>query len=111
MTEKSVPVVGLRNRIPRPIGSLRVHKNDAHALIRSSVSLQTYQSRFGIFARASSFLKPRVLIRGVIQNQFGDHPHAALVRRRQESLEILECSITRMHRSVVGDVVAVVAQR
>ena len=34
-----------------------------------------------------------------------------LVRRRQERLEVLQCAVTRMNRSVIRDVVTVVAQR
>src|ERR1700676_2928325 len=75
MAEKSVPVIGLRNGIPGPVGSLCVDKNDSYALI-TSVRLTPYVPvPFGVFAGASRLLKPRVLVRCVIQDHFDDDPY------------------------------------
>src|SRR5208282_1899814 len=89
MAEKSVPVVGLRNGIPGPVGRLCVDKNDPHALI-TSVRLTPYVPiPFGVFAGASCFFKPRVLVRSMIQDHFDDDTYPPIMSRRQECLEIL----------------------
>ena len=52
-----------------------------------------------------------MLIGGVVQNHFHDHAYPALMGGLQEALEIIEIPVTRMHRKIVRDIVAVVAQR
>ncbi len=52
-----------------------------------------------------------MLIRGVIDHQLGDDAHAAAVRLADEALEIGHAAVGGMDVLVVGDVVAVVAQR
>src|SRR5579864_1722644 len=54
MTEKSVPVVSLRNGVPSPIGCLCVAKNDAHSLITSVRITPDVPVPFRVFTRASS---------------------------------------------------------
>ena len=60
---------------------------------------------------AARFLEPRVLIGGVIDHQLRDHPQPALVRGREKRLKIRERSVVRIDVVVIGDVVAVIAQR
>ena len=52
-----------------------------------------------------------MLIGGVVEHHFDDHPYAALVGSLEKRLEVLESAVTRMDRTIIGDVVAVVAQR
>ena len=52
-----------------------------------------------------------MLVRGVVQHHFDDDADSALVRGVQETLEIVQGAVAGMDRGVVGDVVAVVAQR
>ncbi len=111
VAEKAVPVIGFRDRVPRPVGHFRVQKNDAGVLVAVVGVAPHIPIALGIVARAARFLKPRVLVRGVIQHQLDDHPDSALVRGFQERLEIIQLAVIRMDGGVVGDIVAVVAQR
>ena len=52
-----------------------------------------------------------MLVRGVIDDQLGDDAQAAAVRLFEKALEIVEVAVDRIDGAVVGDVVAVVAQR
>ena len=52
-----------------------------------------------------------MLVRGVVDDELGDDPHAALVRFLDQPLDILQIAIGRIDRPIVGDVVAIVAQR
>ena len=58
------------------------------SVYRSSVSDQTYQSRFG--AALARVLEPRVVGRGVVDDEIGDDAHAALVRRLDEPPEVVD---------------------
>ena len=75
-----------------------------------SVSLQTYQLRaleFG--SRAAGALEPVVLVGGVVDDEFGDDPQAALLGFLDEAAEILHRPEIGIDVAVIGDVVAVVA--
>src|ERR1700737_3947083 len=110
MAEKSVPVIGLRNRIPGPVRRLCVDKNDSDALI-TSVRLTPYVPiPFRVFAGASRLFKPGVLVRSMIQDHFDNDTHPPTVSRSQECLEILKRPVARMNRSIIRDVVTVVPQ-
>ena len=52
-----------------------------------------------------------MLVRGVVDDELGDDPHAALVRLGDQPLDVLQIAVGGVHRAIVGDVVAVVAQR
>ena len=52
-----------------------------------------------------------MLVGGVVDDQLGEHADAARVRRVEEALEVVERAVDRVDRRVVGDVVAVVAER
>ncbi len=52
-----------------------------------------------------------MLVGSVVQHQLGDDAQAAPVRLAQKTLEILQRAVRGMNVGVVGDVVAVVAQR
>ena len=52
-----------------------------------------------------------MLIGGVVDDQLDHHLHVPLVRGVEEGLEIVQRSVRRIDVDVVGDVVAVVAQR
>ena len=55
-------------------------------------------------------LEPRVLIRGVIDDEFGDDAQLAAMRLADEGLEVRHPPERRVDVLVIGDVVAVVAQ-
>jgi hypothetical protein len=52
-----------------------------------------------------------MLIGGVVDDQLGDHLQAAAVRLGHEPAKVLQRAVVGMHVAVVGDVIAVVAQR
>ena len=56
-------------------------------------------------------LEPRVLVGGVVDDELGDDLQPAPVRFAHERAEVVARAVVRMHVVVVGDVVAVVAQR
>src|SRR2546422_6044535 len=98
MTEESVPVVGFRNRIPRPVGHLGVDKYDAGTAITSVGFAPDIPVTPGIVLGTPRFLKPGVLIRGVVQHHFDDHPDATFMGTLEELLEIFQCSVGGMNR-------------
>src|SRR5579862_6971593 len=60
---------------------------------------------------AASRLKPRKLIRGMVDHQLRDDAQPAAVRLADEGTEISACAVLRMNVTIVGDVVAVVPAR
>ena len=52
-----------------------------------------------------------MLIAGVVDDQFDHHLHVALMSRVKERLEVVQRSVRRIDIHVVGDVVAIIAQR
>src|SRR5690348_4720963 len=52
-----------------------------------------------------------MLIRSVIQYHFDDDANVPLVGRRQKCFEILQRAVAGVHRAVVRDVIAIIAQR
>ena len=81
------------------------------SLHRVSSSPQTYQSPYGPVGSVAARLEPRVVGRGVVHDEVGDHAHPALVRLVDEVGEVLDVAVVRMDAEEVGDVVAAVAQR
>ena len=61
--------------------------------------------------RATRFLKPRMLVGGVIHHHLDDHPQTAIVRAVQECLEILESAVAGMNGVIIRDVIAIIAKR
>ena len=107
MVEKPVPVVRLRHRVPGPVGSFGVEENDARVgvlLIVVAPHVEIAERRSGR-GRACP-LKPRVLVGGMVDDQLGDHLHAAgmgrlspAARSRPACRSWDECSDSRTHRS------------
>src|SRR5690606_2448965 len=58
-----------------------------------------------------SSLEPGVLVGGVVDDQFGDHPQPALVSLGNEALGIGHVAVVRMHAAILGNVIAIVAPR
>ena len=50
-----------------------------------------------------------MLVGGVVDHQFSDHPHAARMGRRDEPLGIGQRAVIRLHAAIVRDVVAIIA--
>ena len=111
MVEEAVPVVRAGDRVPRPVGDLGVGEDDARVLVeligvRPHVPVALRRVR----ARAR-LLEPRVVARGVVHDEVGDHAHAELVRLVDEAAEVVDDAVVGMHAEEVGDVVAAVLER
>src|SRR5213080_1342448 len=112
MAEEAVPEELLRNRIPSPIGCLRIGKYDA----RPGVSVRIVAPHVPrtlprILWRPPRALEPRMLIRRVIDDELRDDLEPALVRRVEKLLEVLDRAVRGIDGLVRRDVVAIVAQR
>src|SRR5439155_7143636 len=105
----SMPIIGLRERIPGPIGHFCVNKNDPDALVTVIGLTPDVPIALRIVARASRFLKPRMLVRSVVENQLNDDPHPSLVGGGEERLEIFKPAIAWVDGGIVRNVVAIVS--
>jgi hypothetical protein len=90
-----------------------LHAREHHALVPTRRPLlrpdvPVAQRRFRIAPRS---LKPRMLVRSVIDDQVDDHADAALVRLVHELDELAARAVARIDAVEIGDVVAVVAIR
>ena len=110
--KEAVPVVGLGFGIPGPVGFLRVGEDDARVLIflvRVAPHVKFPLGR--TWRRSARPLKPRMLVRRVVDYQLDHHLQSALVSSRKESREIVHRSVHGVDAQVVGYVVAVVLER
>ncbi len=107
-----VPEIGLGDRVPGPVRGLGVEKDDARAgIFLVGVAPHIIIAPHGAgFGRARP-LEPGVLVGGVVDHELGDDADATGVRRRHEAAEVAHGAVGGIDRGVVGDVVAVVAQR
>ena len=112
MTEEAVPVVRLGDRVPGPVRGFGIGEDDARAkvfLVGIAPYIKIALRRAG--RRAARGLKPRVLIGGVVDDQFGDHLEAEAVRLVQHVAKIVEGAELRVHVLIVGNVIAVILER
>src|ERR1700685_2037628 len=98
-----MPIKGFRNRVPRPIGLFRIKEDNAGALVAGVGITPDIPITAGIVRRTSRFLKPRMLIGGVICHKFDNDPDPPLVGRLQKLPEVLQCSIAWMDGVVIRD--------
>ncbi len=108
--EEAVPVVGLSDRVPGPVRGLEVLEDDARigvlaGIVAPHVEVPVAAPR----RRRPRALEPGVLVRGVVDDQLGDHLEVPPVSLPEEDLEVLEIAVGGVDARVVGDVVAVVA--
>ena len=109
---KPVPEILARHRVPGPVGGFGVEKNNPRAVvllvrIRPDIIIPRPGARFGV----PGFLKPRVLVRGVVDHQFGNHPQAARMGLANKALHIAQRPVVRVHPAIVRDVITVIAPR
>ena len=112
VVEEAVPVVGVGDRIPRPVRRLGVREDDPRAVVLAvavapHVEVARRRPRRGL----ACLLEPGMLVRGVVHHQLGDHPEVARMRLAEEAPHVAQRAVRRMHTLVVRDVVAIVAQR
>ena len=108
---KTVPVIGLGNRVPCPVAGFKILENDAGfgvfcRCVAPDIEVSPRTAGFG----PAGALKPGMLIGGVIDHQFRDHFQLPLMRFPKKSLKIAQGAVTRMNGLKVGNVVAVVLQ-
>src|SRR6202007_504728 len=63
-----------------------------------------------ILARAPRLLKPLVLIGGMVEHEFNNYAESTIMRGFQKSFEIFESTVAGMHRVIIRNVVAIIAQ-
>ncbi|MNF64488.1 hypothetical protein D3C84_462210 [compost metagenome] len=107
---ETVPEVLAGDRVPGPVGLFGVEENDAGAVVflivvGPHVEVPRRRSGFGL----ACALEPRVLVGGVVDDQFGDHPQAAFVRLGDETPGIGHGAVVAVYAAVLGDVITVVA--
>ena len=110
--EKAVPVVSLCDLIPRPIGLLGIGKDDAsfrefRIRVRPHVKIAFFRPR----RRMTRGLEPGVLIRGVIDDQLGDHLQPPAMRLADKNTDVVAIAEVGIDVAVVGDIVPVIAHR
>src|SRR5690349_11449472 len=112
MRVEAVPVVRLRERIPRPVRRLVVLEDDARVLVLRRRVAPHVEVALGRAGRgAARALEPRVLARGVVEHELGDHPQPAAVGLLEQPGEVLARAVVLVDVRVVGDVVAAVPER
>ncbi len=109
---EAVPVVGLGDRVPGPVGVLEIAEDDPRLLeLIRRVAPDVEVAPRGARRRAPRAAEPRVLVRGVVDDQLGNDAQAAAVGLAQQEFAIGQAAVDRVDVGVVGDVVAVVLQR
>ncbi len=111
VAEEAVPVVLLGDRVPRPVRLLGVGEDDAGVAVALVGVAPDVVVAVGRRAVGPGRLEPGVLVGGVVHDQVGDHPQAAVVGGVEELLEVVDGAVRGVDAVEVGDVVAVVLQR
>ena len=112
MRVKAMPEIGLPDRVPRPIRFFRIDEDDARFRkfligVAPNIKVAKLGAGFGL----TGALEPGMLIRRMVDDEFGDHPNIAPVRLSNEGPEIGHLAIGRIDVPVVRDVIPVIAQR
>ena len=109
---KPVPVIGLRHLVPRPVRFLGVDEDDAglgEFLVGVAPHIEIARCRPRLCPAGA--LEPGMLVRGMVDDQFRQDAQLAPVGFADEVPEIGHPAVFGIDRAIVGDVVAVVAQR
>ncbi len=112
MAEKAVPVMRLRRAVPGPVRRFRIGENDARARVFVGIVAPHIVVALGrTLRRAPRRLEPGVLVRGVIDDEFGDDLQAAAVCFAHEMAKVIARSVRGEHVGVVRHVVPVIEHR
>ena len=88
MREEAMPVVGLGDRIPGPVGFFGVGEDDARVFVFLVGVAPDVEVALGRSWRSvTRALEPGMLIGGVIDDQLDHHLQAAIVRRVEKALK------------------------
>ena len=109
--EEPVPVVLAADLVVGPVGPLGVDEDDPGVgvlVVGVGPDVEVAERAVRV---AAGGLEPRVLVAGVVHDQVGDDPDAALVRLLDQLDEVADGAELGQDRGEVGDVVAAVLQR
>ena len=109
--EEAVPEVGARLVVPGPVRGLGVGEDDPRVLVAVHGVRPDVPVALGVSGARARLLEPRVVARGVVHDQVGDHADAALVGGLDEVAHVVDRAVVGLDREEVRDVVAAVAQR
>src|SRR5207253_11051807 len=98
MRVETMPVVGFRQRVPRPVRRLEIGEYDPRLFITLGgvaphIKVAKAASRVG----ATRTLKPRMLVGSMIEHQLSDDAHPAFVRFLQENLKVVDVTALRVN--------------
>ena len=94
VAEEAVPIELLRLLVPGPVGFLGVGEDDAGAAIAGVVvAPDVIIARHRAGRGQARPLEPRMLVRSVVDHQFGDHLQAAFVRGADEGAEVAQGTV------------------
>ena len=111
VAEEAVPVVLAALRVVRPVRRLGVDEDDARVRVEVRVVGPDVPVALRVVLAQPGLLEPRVVGRGVVDDEVDDDADAALVRGLDERAEVLDRAVVRVDAVEVGDVVAAVAKR
>ena len=111
VAEEAVPVVLAALGVVRPVGRLRVDEDDARVGVQVRVVTPDVPVAPRVVLAQPGLLEPRVVGRGVVDDEIDDDADPALVRGLDEGAEVLDRAVVGVDAVEVGDVVAAVAER
>jgi hypothetical protein len=109
---EAVPEIGVGDRVPGPVRGLDILEDDPRfAVLVGGVGPDIKVTIDAAGPGAPGALEPGVLVRGVVGDHLGDDLEAAAMGLADEAAHVAQRPVGGVHAVVVGDVVAVVAQR
>ncbi len=108
--EEPVPVVLPGDVVPGPVGVVGVDE-DHPGLGPPTGVVGPHVPVPLLRPGPAGLLEPRMLIRGVIDDGVGDHPHPPVVGGGDQPGDVLDGAVAGQHLLEVGDVVAAVLER
>src|SRR3981189_2556523 len=101
MRVEAMPIESISLIVPGPVRLFRVEKNDRGVLVgairvRPNIEIARNRARLG---RAGA-LKPGMLIRGMIDYEFGDYPQFQPLHLDRESFQIAQASIGGVYSTI-----------
>ena len=112
VVKKAVPIVGLRLLVPLPVGTLGIGEDAACAAVFGIVvAPDVVVALNGTRRSMARGLEPGMLVRGVVDYQFGDYAQPPAMGLIDEAVEVRHVTDGRMHVMVIGDIIAVIEPR
>ena len=111
MRVEAVPVMGLGDRVPGPVGGLEVFEDDpGFPILLGGVTPHVELAPVIPGLGLTSPPEPRMLVGRVVEHELDDDPETAAVRLTQKGLEVAHRAIRCVNPGIVRGVVAVVLQ-